>query len=367
MKIFRALIPFFFLAVAAAQSGVEAPITIPLREGWMLQSSAKVSASGDTLSSPDFTPEPKDWIKADVPTTVVAAQIKNGLLPDPFFGMNLRQYPGISYPIGANFSNVAMPRGSPYGVPWWYRKEFTLPLSFDVGSNKTVWLNFRGINYCANIFLNGKQIANSKDVAGAWRTYEFDVTSAVKPGTNVLAVQVWAPTEHNLAITFVDWNPAPPDKKMGLWRDVYLTTSGPVAVRHPAVLSKVDSPANDVAHLTVTAQLKNATNHPITGTLKGRIESLEFSQPVELAAGETKDLLFTPDRYPQLILHNPRLWWPSQMGTPNLYDLTLAFEINGEPSDISRTKFGIREITSDVAKRRRTISNASSRLMARTF
>ena len=42
-----------------------------------------------------------------------------------------------------------------------------------------------------------------------------------KPGkTNVLAVQIFAPTETDLAITFVDWNPAPPDKNMGLWRDV---------------------------------------------------------------------------------------------------------------------------------------------------
>ena len=173
---------------------------------------------------------------------MVAAQVKSGLLPDPFFGMNMRQYPGVGYPIGTNFSNVPMPPDSPYGVSWWYRKEFTLPDAF---AGKTVWLNFRGINYRANIFLNGKQIANSNDVAGAWRTYEFNVTSAVKPGTNVLAVQVWAPHENSLAITFVDWNPAPPDKNMGLWREVYLTASGPVALRNPAVLSKVDSPAGE--------------------------------------------------------------------------------------------------------------------------
>jgi len=344
----RLLIPFFSLAVAVAQpSFQQVPMTIPLHEGWTLQSSAKVAATGETLSSLDSTLETKDWIKADVPSTVVAAQIKNRLLPDPFFGMNLRQYPGVSYPIGANFSNVAMPADSPYATPWWYRKEFTLP-NFNVVANKTVWLNFRGINYRANIFLNGKQIANSNQVAGSWRTYEFDVTSAVKPGTNALAVEVWAPTEHNLAITFVDWNPAPPDKEMGLWRDVYLTISGPVALRRPAVLSKVDSPANDVAHLTVVAQLNNATDHPVKGMLKGRIEGIEFAQPVQLAASESRDVSFTPGQYPQLNVNHPRLWWPAQMGTPNLYDLTLSFEINGELSDISRTTFGIREVTSKV-------------------
>ncbi|HEY1401190.1 MAG TPA: beta galactosidase jelly roll domain-containing protein, partial [Terriglobales bacterium] len=325
MKILRLLIPFFSLAVAAAQTRFQpAPaLTLPLHDGWTLQSSAKVTATAEAISSASF--QTSDWIKAGVPTTVVAAQVKSGLLPDPFYAMNLRQYPGVSYPIGFNFSNIPMPTDSPYAVSWWYRKEFALSHEY---AGKTVWLNFRGINYRANIFLNGKQIANSNDVVGAWRTYEFNITSAVKTGPNVLAVQVWAPTENNLAITFVDWNPSPPDKNMGLWREVYLTTSGPVALRHPAVLSKVDSPADNVsaARLTVTALVKNASDHAVKGTLKGRIENIEFAQPVDLTAGESKDVVFSPAQYPQLNLSHPRLWWPAQMGTPNLYDLHLSLE-----------------------------------------
>ncbi|HXM09565.1 MAG TPA: glycoside hydrolase family 2 protein [Terriglobales bacterium] len=347
MKTIRLLLPFFSFAIAFAQPSSQptAAVTLPLREGWVLQSSTKISGTGEDISGGAF--KASDWIAADVPTTVVAAQIKSGLLPDPFYAMNLRQYPGLSYPIGSNFSNIPMPPDSPYAVSWWYRKEFALP---NVFSGKTVWLNFRGINYRANIFLNGKRIADSNDVAGAWRTYEFNVTSAVKQGTNVLAVQVWAPSENSLAITFVDWNPAPPDKNMGLWREVYLTTSGPVALRHPAIFSKVDSPANQVSHLTVTAQLKNASDQPVKGTLQGRIENIEFTQPVELGAGESKDIVFSPAQYPQLNLNNPRLWWPAQMGTPNLYDLTLSFDMDGAISDSSHTKFGIREITSEVTE-----------------
>ncbi|MGA7294855.1 MAG: sugar-binding domain-containing protein [Terriglobales bacterium] len=347
MKVFRLLVPFFALTFAAAQPTVQpAPTaTFPLHKGWALQSSTKLTSTGEAISRASF--DVSDWIPANVPSTVVAAQVKDRLLPDPFFGMNLRQYPGLSYPIGFNFSNIPMPPDSPYAVSWWYRDEFTLP---DQYNGKTVWLNFHGINYRANIFLNGKQIANSNDVAGAWRTYEFDVTSAIKAGTNVLAVQVWAPTENSLAITFVDWNPAPPDKNMGLWRDVYLAASGPVALRYPAVLSKVDSPANNAAHLTVTALVKNASDHPVQATLNGSIENIEFSQPVELAAGESKDVVFSPDQYPQLNLSNPRLWWPAQMGKPNLYDLSLSLEVDGKLSDSSHTRFGIREITSTVSE-----------------
>src|SRR6202045_1191424 len=345
MKILRLLLPVCSLAVAVSQPSYQPPpaLRLPLREGWTLQSSTKVTAKGEAISSSTF--KGSDWIRAEVPTTVVAAQVKNRLLPDPFNGMNLRQYPGVSYPIGFNFSNIPMPPDSPYAVSWWYRKEFTVP---NLYIGKTVWLNFGGINYRANIFLNGKQIANSNDVAGAWRTYEFNVTSAIKQGANVLAVQVWAPTEANLAITFVDWNPAPPDKNMGLWREVYLTTSGPVALRYPTVVSKLDLPGNDSARLTVTAQLKNGASHPVNGKLKGQIENIAFEQDVELAANESKDVTFTPDQFSQLIFSNPRLWWPTQMGQPNLYPLNLEFDIDGAASDRSQTQFGIREVTSEV-------------------
>ena len=315
-----------------------------LREGWTLQTSAKVEAKGEVISTPQFVPT--GWHEATVPTTVVAALVKDKTLPDPFPGMNLRSVPGVTYPIGANFSNIAMAPDSPYAVSWWYRKAFAVPASY---KGKTIWMKFDGINYRANIWLNGKQIANSDDVAGAWRTYEFNITAAAKPGAeNVLAVQAWAPTEHDLAITFVDWNPAPPDKNMGLWREVYLTTSGPVALRYPTVVSKVNPPANDSAQLTVTAQVMNGTNQPVKGKLKGQIENVTFEQDVELGANETKDVTFTPDRFTQLVVLNPRLWWPTQMGKPNLYRLSMEFEADGAVSDQSHSEFGIREITSEV-------------------
>jgi exo-1,4-beta-D-glucosaminidase len=315
-----------------------------LRDHWALQSSTKVDAKGEIVSTTTFIPQ--GWHDATVPATVVSALVKDKTLPDPFFAMNLRQFPGVTYPIGGNFSNIAMQPDSPYAVSWWYRKQFAVPASY---AGKTVWLNFKGINYRANVWLNGKRIANSNDVAGAWCTYEFNVTEALKPeAENVLAVQVFAPTENDLAITFVDWNPAPPDKNMGLWREVYLTTGGTVALRYPTVVSKLNLPANDSARLTVTAQLKNATNQPVKGKLKGQIENVAFDQEVELAANENKDVTFTPERFPELVFSNPRLWWPAQMGKPNLYQLTMAFEINGAISDRSETQFGIRQVTSEV-------------------
>jgi exo-1,4-beta-D-glucosaminidase len=315
-----------------------------LRDHWTLESSAKVEAKGEIVSTAAFVP--KGWHNATVPTTVVAALVEDKTLPDPFFATNLRQFPGVTYPIGANFSNTAMQPDSPYAVSWWYRNQFAAPASY---AGKTVWLNFKGINYRANVWLNGKQIANSHDIAGAWRTYELSVTGVLKPdGENVLAVQVFAPTEKDLAITFVDWNPAPPDKNMGLWREVYLTTSGPVALRYPTVVSKLNPPANDRAELSVTAQLKNSSADPVSGVLKGRIGDVTFDAAVKLNPHETRDFTFTPAEYRQLVVANPRLWWPSQMGEQNFYPLTMEFYVGGALSDRSETEFGIRQVTSEI-------------------
>src|SRR5438876_1067946 len=336
--------------------------TLSSRDGWALQSSCKVEQKGDAVSTPKFRPQ--GWYALNLPTTVFAALVKHKVYADPDFGMNLRSSLGVTYPIGANFSNLPMQPDSPYIVPWWYRKEFLIPASY---KGKALWLNFHGINYKANIWLNRKQIANSDDVAGAWRTYEFNITGAAKPGaTNVLAVQVFSPTDTDLAITFVDWNPAPPDKNMGLWRAVDITTSGPVALRYPTVVSKADSPQNTSAHLTVTALLKNGTNGPVKGTLKGRIEHIEFSQDVEVAAGESKDVTFAPEQFSQLNISSPRLWWPAQMGKPELYKLDMEFVVAGKISDKSEANFGIREVTSQVlAANRRLFSINGKNILIR--
>jgi exo-1,4-beta-D-glucosaminidase len=338
------LVSFSFSLLLSAAYAAGQQARLPLNEEWAIQSSAQVSDPGQTLSLPGHATT--GWYAATVPTTVLATLVKHGVYPNPDFGMNLRQIPGTTYPMGENFSNIPMPPDSPFAVPWWYRTEFDVPASYQ---GKQVWLNFEGINYRANIWLNGKQIASDKDVAGMWRTYEFNVSNAVRPGAkNALAVEISAPLATDLAITFVDWNPMPPDKDMGLWRGVYLAASGPVEVRHPHVITDVDIPSLASAHLTVTAELHNAADQPVTGTLKGTIGTIDFSQPVELAAGESKQVEVTPQQFSQLNLSNPKLWWPWQMGAQNLYDLHLEFDTAGGVSDQHDTKFGIRQVTSEM-------------------
>jgi len=315
----------FFLGGSplAARNG-EAKTSTPgqvlsLTKGWRIQSSTLVTHSGDKISSKTF--DAQNWYPATVPTTVLAALVKVGKYPDPYVGTNLRSIPGTTYPIGAEFSNLPMSSDSPFSVSWWYRTEFSLPGN---GKGKSVWLHLDGLNYRANVWLNGRQVASSDQVAGAWRLYELNVSQYLLPAEmNVLAIEVFPAKDVDLAIDFVDWNPAPPDKDMGLWQEVVLSATGPVSVRHATIETRLDLPATETAHLTVRAELTNASVSPVQGTLRGVLHGagvpVEFSQPVELAPSEKKEVVFSPDTTKSLNLSKPKLWWPYQMGEPYLY------------------------------------------------
>ncbi len=322
---------------------------ITLRDGWTVQSSAKVNGGGEKVSSLGF--DTAGWYNTTVPQTVFAVLVENGVYRDPYFAMNLRAASGVEYPIGGQFANLEMPANSPYAVPWWYRNEFELPKQF---RGHTVWMAFRGINYRAEIWINGKKLAGSDEIVGAFRRYEFDVTAFVhEGGKNVVALGVSAPKAGELGITFVDWNPAPPDKDMGLWQEVVLSESGPVSIRHAFVGSKLDLPGAEHAHLTIRGQLQNSFAAPVKGTLKGKIagagKSIEFSQAIELNAKETREFMLTPDTIAALNIEKPRLWWPFQMGEPYLHNLILEFHLDKDGvSDTQTQSFGIVQTDSEL-------------------
>ena len=328
-------------ALAAPASSPESRIS--LHGSWQLQSSCVDKSSAESVSTPGFAA--KDWHKAEVPGTVVGALVTDKTLPDPDYGMNLKNFPGASLGGEEPFSNRDMPSDSPYRCSFWFRTEFPTPAGL---ANKAVWLHFLGINYRANIWLNGKKIADQADVAGAYRSYEFRVNPLLnKSGINALAVEVFAPEKNDLGLTWVDWNPTPPDKDMGIWREVFLSDSGEVALRAPFVSSKLDSDYKSAA-LTLSAELRNTTDHPVKAVLHAEVDGKHLSQPVELAANESKIVSFSPDKFEQLKLTHPHLWWPYQMGEPYLYTVKFRVELGKDLSDSASTTFGIREVTSEL-------------------
>lgn len=327
-----------------------AQTSIQLHQGWSLQSSRQVSDTGEVISKSSYVP--KGWIATTVPATVVAAQNAAGEFKqygDIFVGVNLRKLPGMAYEIGQMFAHKPIPPDSPYAVSWWYRTEFSTP-----AAASHVALHFDGINNRANIWLNGKKIADATDVAGAYRTYEFDITpELVKTGRNALAVEVFAQTQDDLGINWVDWNPTPPDKDMGLWQKVYLTTSGQVEIAYPTVTTHLHDGEKSPAELTVLAQLKNVSDQPVTGTFVAELKELgiDVKQFVALNAGETRSITINSQEFPQLIAKNARLWWPAQMGEAYLYRLMTSFVIGNTISDSKNTRVGLREITSEMTEK----------------
>src|SRR5271168_119904 len=316
--------------VVAAQAADMKKLPVPamsLNEGWQIQSSCDAKAAGEQISKAGF--DAGGWHKTTVPNTVVGTLVDDGTYVDPMFANNLKKLPGMNYSDKTFFAIQDMPAGSPFRCSWWWRKEFTLQPPFN---GEHFWLHFPGINYRANVWVNGKKIADAKDVAGTYRIFELDVTSAVNSnGPNAVALEIFAPGKDDLGITWVDWNPTPPDKDLGIWKEVTLTSNGPVALRNPFVKSKLDSEYK-TAELSVSADLRNQSGHPVRGALVAEVDGQTLKQDVVLAAGQSKTVRFLPEKFPGLKLAHPRLWLPYTIGTPNLYTAVLHFDVGAQPS-----------------------------------
>lgn len=320
--------------------------SVYLRDNWKIQSSEKVKAGGRLISAAGY---PADgWRPVAVPTTVLAGLVENKVFPDPYYGLNLKSIPG--YRDGRWF---VMPEGSPFRVPWWYRTEFSLPAAY---RGKHLTLHLDGINYKANVWLNGRKAGDSATLTGMFRRFEIPISEyAVPGGENCLAVEIIPPgllpdikynTKQVEATTgWDDHNPQPPDMNMGIWQDVFITATGPVALRHPYVTAHLDLPSLASAQLTVSVEVNNVTGSEAEGELTGEIEKVSFSQPVKLAPRETRLVKFTPGRFKQLNIAKPRVWWPNPVGPAELYELRLRFTAQGEVSDSTAVRFGIREAT----------------------
>ncbi len=191
------------------------------------------------------------------------------------FGMNFRSLPGIEYPIGVNFSHREMPTTARSRVVVVSQGIYRLRR---VGGQ--VWLNFDGINYRANIWLNGKRIADTNEVVGAYRTYRFNVTDLVKTTgkPNVLAVEVFAPTPDRPGHQLGGLESRSARQEHG---PVARCLSSPPPAPLPCIIRK-SLPKSicrlDNARLTVSADLENPGPIAVKATVVGTIEGVRFEQ-----------------------------------------------------------------------------------------
>ena len=304
------------------------PNSFELSDGWSLVSAANMTDGGDMVSKTGY--DISHWYPVTVPSTVMAGLVANGVYSNLFMGTNMKTVPDLT------------------SQQWWYRGQFVAPISY----GGQYWLRFKGIAYKAEIWLNGKLLdANAE---GTMVVHEYNVTGMIKSdGTNVVAVKVTPPADDgkNLSVWYVDWNPAPPDNNAGIWGKVFLDVTGPVKLESPFVKTVLPLPKTNSADLTVYVDAENGTTNPVSGVLTATISkpgcpTIQVEQPVTLAANERKEISFTPENFKPLHVENPVLWWPYQMGKPELYDMVVTFRVGGEREGAFESiKFGIRQIT----------------------
>jgi len=302
-----------------------------LKDGWKMQSAVTDTSAAANVSTESFSA--KRWYTVSVPTTIIAGLLANKVYNfDPFYGQNFRKLndPRLDH-------------------PWWFRKEFDLPVS---QNGKTVILRLHGINYKANVWLNGIKIADSTQIKGPFRVIEIDVTKGIKtPGNNVLAIEVLRPFGPNnekgdLAIDYADWIHYPPDYNGGIVNNIEIKTYNKVGVQQPLVTTKFDLPSIHIAHLSVNALVTNYTATQQDAVLKASINGkITFEKKVHLMPNESRDISFSPADFPQLNITDPRIWWPWQYGKPELNRIKLEMITGNEISNTIEEDFGIRQIT----------------------
>ena len=321
-----------------------------------MSSATEVKGDDAAVSQPDF--DVTRWYKAaHMPATVLEILQENGVYKDLYRGMNL-----------------ASP-GELWKQDWWYRTTFTAPAGRDVYT-----LIFKGLNYRADVWLNGQKVADSTQAVGMYQSFDFDVTKLIHPGDgNVLAVKVTPErgliTENGVLVgdhpleladswlDWINWNylgyhepehklniPFVADRNAGIWKRVFLSSTGRVTIRNPYVVTDLPLPKTSPAALTVYCDLSNHSSAPVSGMLHGEISragkpTITFEKKISLLRMQTTEFSFTPSEVAELSVPDPDLWWPYRWGKPNLYHLKLDFTIDDKSSDSQEIDFGIRKIT----------------------
>jgi len=316
-----------------------------LAGSWKLIQASKVKENAAQISQPGFDTE--DWLAATVPGTVLMTMVNQGVYPHPYYGLNNLEIP----------ETLAR-------QDYWYRIEFEAPQeSVDLES----FLKFNGINYAAEVWLNGESLGSMK---GAFIRGTFKTTGILKPvGKNVLAVRI-SPTpnpgishEQSIAAgaghnggnmvgdgpTFFcsegwDWIPGIRDRNTGIWQNVELHLTGDVKFGDPQVITRIPQPVGSLAEVSIAVELQNQSRLEKTGILIASFEGVNIEKKVTIPPNSSTRVHLAKEEFPELAVKSPRLWWPNGYGKPDLYNLALLFKENdGTVSDSKKIRFGMRE------------------------
>ncbi|MFT4033191.1 MAG: glycoside hydrolase family 2 TIM barrel-domain containing protein [Siphonobacter sp.] len=318
-----------------------------LNTGWQCAPGTSIKDKGEQLSNPSYSLS--GWKPAVVPGTVLTTMLANKQIPDPFYGMNNQHIPDI-YHTGRDY------------YTYWFVKDF----QEQVKAGEQVWLQFRGINYSCEVYLNGEKLTKTPHT-GMFLRKTYNVTALLrKNGTNRLAVIVYPPNPvgnpnggqggdgtiaKNISHQYVagwDWIQPMRDRNTGIWDKVLIEKTGAVQLKNPHVVTLVpgkrmpDGPQKS-AQIKVSAELENPTASPVQGTLQYVLDGNKVSKKVSIPAHSSVTV-----QLPEYTLNNPKLWWPYGYGAQHLYPMTIQF-VSGTSTVVDEEKIqvGVREIQTE--------------------
>lgn len=294
----------------------------------------QISASGEDT-----------WYPMTVPGSAMDTFFREGILPDPYDGMN--EYKWTEF----------------------FRKDFDIRGGFHLSreeySREEILLTFYGIDTVADVFLNGKKLGHTENMH---RTYEFSVKNLVKEGENLLEIHITSPVafieaykpekgrEIHLCNTGTtpggqyirkahsmfgwDWGPKLPDA--GLFRGITLCCFDEGKLGDTLIRQKHE---NGKVTLHMESEILRTEDHKKKELHGGIRKQQEEEQQVIYELSDPKgEVLFT-GKDAHIEVKEPKLWWPNGYGRQPLYTLKVQLEKGGEILDEKKYRIGLRTVT----------------------
>lgn len=295
-------------------------------------------------------------MECDCPSTVFENCLQNGLIPDPFYGLN------------------------EFHVKWVYESDWVFSTHFHLTREQLTYQNFSlvcaGLDTLAEIYLNGQLVGESKNMH---RVVNYPIKQLCVAGENMLRIIFRSPTkwvEKKIQSTGIklhtgmesipggpylrkaqyafgwDWGPQLPD--IGIWKPIEIHFWDTIRISNYHLKQIIDFPPSSIpitqlpsaksAILTFNVNLSYTNlNLPEKDKFSACNCKIELYEGVALVSQQSIDVHSNQVQF-ELLVESPKLWWTHDVGLPFLYDLKISLYWESQLIDILEEKVGIREL-----------------------
>lgn len=268
------------------------------------------------------------WNPAQVPGDVFTDLWKAGAIEDPYFGRNSVKAQWVQH------------------YEWWYSYQFNV--TEDI-TDQIVRIDFEGVDFSCDVWLNGVHLGRHE---GAFSSFSFDVTDALRvskkniESKNMLMIKLDPPPQVNAKVAgrktpwFGDyWRDLIP---FGITRKIKMVSTGKVRIED--VYANTSLNKDGSANVLMEVEVENTTASPKEMTVVASIQGKNFtSKPLTTEITQ----IVKPGIHKikkNIEVKKPELWWPWDLGKPNLYTAKVSLKEGKVNHDFNEITFGIREV-----------------------